>query len=138
MAGEVDYIATLIIHAPGGDIRLECQSMEGGHPEAQGGFSRNAVSGSTRRRGGLPEMSNLTVEVEIDAYVWSQKERIKAAVDRARYTAIKQFVEGGYRTPVGDPDRFTGILGTPDFGSFDINGGDNTSMLEIESGVDGR
>jgi len=135
MAGEVDYIATYTIHTPEGDIRLECQSMEGGHPEAQGGASRNPVTGKQRRRGGLPEMSNLTVTVEIDAIIWALKTRIMAAVDVDRFTAVKQHVDAR-RAPIGDPWVRTGYHGTSDYGSFDINGGDNTSMLEIESGVD--
>lgn len=136
MAGEVDYVASYTIHHPDGDIRLECQSMKGGHPTAQGGTSRNPVTGRTRARGGLPDRENLSCEVEIELAIWALKNRIEASVDRDRYTAVKQFVDSR-RAPVGDPQTRTGIHGTSEWSDFDINAGDNTSMLAIESQVDG-
>lgn len=137
MAGEVDYIATLTIHHPDGDIVIACQSMEGGDVDPEKGTSRNAVTGKTRARGGLAEMTDVSIAAEIDLRLWQLMDRIDDSAGKDRYTAIKQMV--GPRREVrafSTPWKRTGVLGTPAWGGFDINGGDNTSMLEIESGCD--
>jgi len=141
MAGETDYTAIFMIedYDGGGEIRLECQKCEGGNPAAQLGKGRNPVTGKERSRAGLREMSDLEVEIEIELAVWLAKRRIDGSSGVARYKCVKTFVDAR-RVPIpnADPDTFTGYVGELDWGAFDINGGDNTSMLTITCGVDER
>lgn len=136
MAGEIDFVGTFIIKDPEGDITLYCQSLEGGAPEVEtGGMTRNPITGKTKARNSLQTGTTLTIEVEIDLALWLLKDRIDKLAGCTRYEAFRQFSDAN-RVTQGAPDKYYGWLGTPDWGKFDINGGDNTAMLTIESGCD--
>lgn len=136
MAGEINFIGTMRVFHSDGDIVLPCQSIEGGGKDPELGTSTDPYSGKTKSRGGLSKTENLTVEIEVDLTVWNLKARLDDSAGKHRYQATMQMVDDT-RAVIGDPASYTGVFGKPKWPKGDVNGGDNTAMLEVECGVDG-
>jgi len=130
------YSVTFTIHRPAGDLVIEgWETWEGGVLEPASSKHRNAVTRKSTARGGLKERSSLTVSRECDAATWALKSDIDDAAGVDKYTAVRQKISLREET-IGDPETVTGIVGTPTWPNYDINGGDSIGVLSIESETD--
>lgn len=134
MSLESGYTATLIVHRPGGDLRVVMETWEDGNVDSSEAKHRNPVTRRETARGGTRSRNNLTMTRECDPTIWALIPDLEDSAGIDRFTAIRQMV-GPRNEAIGKPKTVTGIVKAVNAPDYNL-GGDAVGMLEVELSTD--
>jgi hypothetical protein len=134
MSLESGYTATLVVHAPSGDITVVMETWADGNVDSDEAKHRNPVTRRQTARGGQRTRDNLKLTRECDAEVWALKGALEDSAGVDRCTATRQMV-GPRAEAIGQPYPLTGYLKMVKFPDYDLSG-NNVGMLEVEISTD--